>query len=621
MIYVDTNEWRPSPGILLTGKALDIVTNDASESVLAGPGAGKTELLAQRANFLLSTGTCRSPRRILAISFKVDAASNLKNRVEERCDALLTQRFESLTLDAFAKRLVDQFMEALPDDLRPSSDYNILFPDRQVWLEFRNRIRSHYPDVNRFTDSQLNDIVHCGVPDFHYDDQHTPEQQIQCQWWRQRLDPTRCELTFDMIKSLAVCILSEQPIILSALRRTYSHVFLDEFQDVTKRQYELICSCFHSADAILTAVGDSNQAIMRWAGAQPDIFDRFSKDFGASSVRLQLNFRSNARIVKLINNLTDTMDEDYFQTECSRPEDPIAENPVQGWVFETRDAESQYLASFIHNELRKNEDLSPSDFVILARIRVGGVEERIKRAFGERNLKVRNEARNIGDISIQDLVKETAYLFLLASVKLAVNVRGGQPYQDCMNTFAEVKGEDLNNDKGHSETFKAVRLLVEELKKLIDGRVPTEVSGKEIVDLILGHVGSDEFSRTFLEYKSGSRLNSIIMGFEMFFDESRDHALSWTDCISNMEGSESIRLMTIHKSKGLEYHTVIFVEFNDDSFWGNEDDVNVFFVALSRARERVYFSHCLDSKGAKTIRPLIDRLKSAEVSFVSPEVV
>ncbi|MEQ9022794.1 MAG: UvrD-helicase domain-containing protein, partial [Pseudomonadales bacterium] len=74
MMYVKVGEWQPSPGIRIEGKALDIVKSDAAVSVLAGPGAGKTELLAQRATFLLTTGICPPPRRILAIAFKVDAA-------------------------------------------------------------------------------------------------------------------------------------------------------------------------------------------------------------------------------------------------------------------------------------------------------------------------------------------------------------------------------------------------------------------------------------------------------------------------------------------------------------------------------------------------------------------
>ena len=108
---------------------------------------------------------------------------------------------------------------------------------------------------------------------------------------------------------------------------------------------------------------------------------------------------------------------------------------------------------------------------------------------------------------------------------------------------------------------------------------------------------------------------TVIAGFRAFFDECREDANSWSECISNMEGAESVRLMTIHKSKGLEYHTVVFVEFNDDAFWGNDDDINVFFVALSRARERVYFSFTQDSKGASNIKGFAEKLESANVSF------
>ena len=66
-----------------------------SLALTAGPGAGKTEMLAQRADFLLRTGTCRYPRRILAISFKVDSSRNLKERVRRRCGLTLASRFDS----------------------------------------------------------------------------------------------------------------------------------------------------------------------------------------------------------------------------------------------------------------------------------------------------------------------------------------------------------------------------------------------------------------------------------------------------------------------------------------------------------------------------------------------
>ncbi len=80
MIPID--RWRPSAGLTLEPNALVAATEiDVNLALTAGPGAGKTEMLAQRADFLLRTGQCRYPRRILAISFKVDAARNLRRRI------------------------------------------------------------------------------------------------------------------------------------------------------------------------------------------------------------------------------------------------------------------------------------------------------------------------------------------------------------------------------------------------------------------------------------------------------------------------------------------------------------------------------------------------------------
>ncbi len=617
MTYISPDDWKPSPQIRIEGTALEIVRSNSSISVLAGPGAGKTELLAQRAAYLLTTGLCPPPRRILAISFKVDAARNLQERVSDRCDPVQAKRFESLTLDAFAKRIVDQFLEALPDHLQPTPDYKIIFPNRDIWQEFGNNYSDDYPEIRAKNNKQLEKITHSSIPISQLENATTVEQQIQWVWWHDQISATPSCLTFDMIKLLAVQILQSHDSILSALRQTYSHVFLDEFQDVTQRQYELIKVGFCGSNSVLTAVGDSNQAIMRWAGARADIFDQFEADFNATDKRLLFNFRSNSRIVELINDLTATFDDNFIPTECARQDEPVPEGAVEGWVFDTRKDEGEFIASYVAEELKKNSDLKPTDFVILARLRVNDVEDRVKANFQEQGLKIRNEARQVGGIAIQDLVKEKAYIFLLSTLKLAVNVREGQPFQECRNTIADVRGSDLNSDKGHSDSLYAVRILISELEDLINDRNPMEVDGKDIADLILAHISRGELQRTYREYVGGDRLSTVISGFKVFFDECREGINSWSECISDMEGSDSIRLMTIHKSKGLEYHTVIFIEFNDDAFWGNDDDVNVFFVALSRARERVYFSLTKDSKGTKNIKALAEKLQAAKVRFVA----
>jgi DNA helicase II / ATP-dependent DNA helicase PcrA len=71
-----------------------------------------------------------------------------------------------------------------------------------------------------------------------------------------------------MISVLAIYILETNLLILKSIRKTYSHVFLDEFQDTTRVQYALVKVCFHSSEISITAVGDNRQGIMLWVGAR-----------------------------------------------------------------------------------------------------------------------------------------------------------------------------------------------------------------------------------------------------------------------------------------------------------------------------------------------------------------
>ena len=137
--YLAEEQWIPVGVPALEPAADVVVRSQANHLVVAGPGAGKTELLAQRASFLLETGRCPNPRRILAISFKRDAAKNLQDRVRARCGER-ADRFDSLTLDAFAKRLVDRFLPAIEQDWRPHPQYQvrvagIQLADARQWMQ------------------------------------------------------------------------------------------------------------------------------------------------------------------------------------------------------------------------------------------------------------------------------------------------------------------------------------------------------------------------------------------------------------------------------------------------------------------------------------------------------
>ena len=129
MTLVRPDDWRPQGIADIEPAAWDALREtERSVCVTAGAGAGKTEFLAQKAAYLLQTGKCPAPKRILAISFKRDAARNLGLRVEERCAPEQSRRFDSMTFDSFTKHLLDRFGAAVPAPYTPPSDYRIVFP-------------------------------------------------------------------------------------------------------------------------------------------------------------------------------------------------------------------------------------------------------------------------------------------------------------------------------------------------------------------------------------------------------------------------------------------------------------------------------------------------------------
>lgn len=318
MATILPQDWAPV-GVRSLEPTADEVVREVAENrlVTAGPGAGKTELLAQRACFLLQTGACPARQRILAISFKRDAAKNLAERVQKRCGQLAS-RFDSFTLDAFAKGLVDRFRLGIPADWRPPPRYQVMLRPPNVdaltdWIEKSGVPTGHAPlDVRQFDRAEVYrtfDLLSHGfaVP---YDDAAPVFLHLGKRWWKEQLQlpPEQPSLSFPMLNRLAAFLLRQNPKLLTALRSTYAFVFLDEFQDTTASQYDVVCAAFQGSNARLSAVGDSKQRIMVWAGAMVDVFPRFKRDFGAFPRHLIRNYRSAPGLVRMQHVIADALE-------------------------------------------------------------------------------------------------------------------------------------------------------------------------------------------------------------------------------------------------------------------------------------------------------------------------
>lgn len=283
-------DWKPADNLTLEPSAMTVVTStEGCYALTAGPGAGKTEMLAQRADFLLRTQTCRYPKRILAISFKTDASGNLRDRVIKRCGYELATRFDSFTFHAFAKKIIDRFRLILTGHDALDSDYQI-------------------------GSTRVN----------------------------------RKQITFGELVPFAISILESSDMVRNIIKNTYTDVFLDEFQDCTNLQYKLIKLAFLGTNARIVSVGDSKQRIMGWAGALDGVFKTYADDFSATSLRLYLNFRSKPRLLRLQNEIIRVLEPESVMPDGSFDGE---EGEILIEFFTDAQAEAAFIAGQIQNWL------------------------------------------------------------------------------------------------------------------------------------------------------------------------------------------------------------------------------------------------------------------------------
>ena len=562
MKAIVSEEWEPEGGLRLEEAAMSAIRCKRNALVTAGPGAGKTELLAQKACFLLRTNVCRNPHRILAISFKRDAASNLKDRVVLRCGDCAKRRFLSLTYDAFAKLLLDRFMFVLPQAERPSRAYEL----------------TGYPARGEKR------------PDGHL------------------------ILAFPQVCDLAIKIVSVNEVVRRIVRNTFSHIFLDEFQDTTRQQYQLISACFGGYTKGITAVGDEKQRIMVWAGAVKNIFDQFENDYHAKKLFLIRNFRSAPRLITFQESMYGLLKAPGMKI---KPADKwgCEDGRIVLFESETEDLEAAAVAEDIKKRIA--EGVSPREICILSKNRPADYAKRLMDELRKRNIRAREEAQ------YQDFVKDSCVRLVVEYLKYVFKSRDTIEIEYMLPIYAEQHGLDLDDSDQYMvclESLAHTRYAIQSAK--INSRQTFNAVLKELVRIFGGTVG---IKRYFPEYGKSRLLEDTLNKFSKLFTEILNRN-EWdvVHAVSDFQGENSIPIMTVHKSKGLEYKCVYFIGLDDGAFFNfakeTEEDRCVFFVAISRAKEYLAFTYSrnrLNSvRSRHQINEFYELLKSPGVATV-----
>jgi superfamily I DNA/RNA helicase len=546
---IKADNWQPADGLKLEPNAL-IAAGETRRSLAltAGPGAGKTEMLAQRADFLLRTGGCRYPQRILAISFKVDASRNLKDRVRRRCGPELATRLDSHTFHGFAKRLIDRFRPVL-------TGQDALLPGYTI-------------GTVRFQGTQIR---------------------------------------FEDLVPLAVQILKDSDVVRNAVRQTYSHVFLDEFQDCTNEQYQLVRFAFHGTNIQLTAVGDTKQRIMGWAGALEGIFETFAQDFSARPLNLYQNFRSQPRLRRMQNAMVKVMD-----PQAAVPDHELLGEGGSIEILECENSqeEAEALAEMVHQWIEE-DGLPPSEIAVLVSRQPELYADRLMAELTGRGVPFRNEQQ------LQDLSVEPAARLIVDFLTVIIGDRAPDAFSRLMNLLLATGSDE---EATYEQRARWNRFLDDCRERMRQGTMDASnaVSLRAVADEFLKLIGPHCLATLSADYERGGRLEEVITQTHDRIAELLQLDDDPAQALSRFSEDKAVRIMTIHKSKGLEFDTVVMLGVETQTFWGDADEErSAFFVGISRAKRQLCLTVTKHRERPEGFRRRWDEERSPHEEFLS----
>lgn len=520
---IPPEDWQPADDLTLEPNAFTAAREQVRcQALTAGPGAGKTEMLAQRADFLLRTGLCRYPKRILAISFKVDASRNLKERVKRRCGITLSSRFDSYTFHAFAKRIIDRFRPVLTGLDALDADYTI---------------------------------------------------------GTQRI--TRKQIKFDDLVPFAIQILEGSLMARNAVRQTYSDVFLDEFQDCTDQQYALIKLAFATTSIRLTAVGDTKQRIMGWAGALEGIFISFAHDFDAIPLNLYRNFRSQPILLRLQNEIIGDLD----------PSSVMPDEMIEGeggeieiHSFDNSQHEAEWLAAKIDDWITLG-GIPHSEIAVLVSKQPDLYTNLLMEQLGARGIPYRNEQQ------LQDITVEPVTRLVVDYLLVLLGDREPAAYARLMEQLTDPAIDQDSQTKLRNEWHRFIKTesgnakLLESVDGSFDSRWAYAVT-------FLKEFGKERLISLSPDYESSVYLKEVLGNTKKRLKELIVSELDVAKALNLLTDDHAVRIMTIHKSKGLEFDSVIILGVENQAFWGKADEERcAFFVGISRAKCRLLLTY------------------------------
>lgn len=580
-----------------------VVNTEGPVLVLAGAGSGKTRVVTYKIAYLVKEIGV-NPFNILAITFTNKAANEMKERAEELLERSINGMwigtFHSICVRILRKHYSSNFtiydtQDSLNLIKRIVKDRN-LDSDQFKPKSIKNRIsdfKNKGMGVKEFQEFAGSDFYLKIVGEVFFDYEAAMKEANA--------------LDFDDLLLKTVKLFEANPSVCEEYSKKFDYIFVDEYQDVNDIQYKFI-KAISRVHNNLTVVGDENQSIYAFRGANLENILNFERDFkGAKVIYLNQNYRSTKSILDAANHLILNNPQKYKRELLATKAD---DEKVKCYNLMTGDDEAYKVLEII--EKLKDDGEKYSDIAILYRT------NNQSRAFED--VFVRNSVpyEIIGGIRFYDRkeVKDVlAYLKLLnnpfdsVSFERIVNTprRGvGPKTLGDLNEYRLVTGKDYLETLSDIGT-KSAKKFGEDFIRIRE--VMNDVPLSELVDIVLEKSEYLKELKVSKNPEDESRVQNVyeFVSYVKEYEEKNPESelsemlneISLLSDIDQSKEEDKVVLMTVHSSKGLEFRNVFVVGLEEGLFPSRmsmedekdvEEERRLFYVALTRARDRLFLT-------------------------------
>ncbi len=599
---------------------LAVEYNSSPHMIVAGAGSGKTRVLTYKIAYLLKEKY--DPSSILALTFTNKAANEMKERIKDLVGVTKATKLWMGTFHSIFARILR--IEA--ENINYKSNFSIYDREDSVGL-VNNILQELNISLDNFNASSIqhkisnlkNQMIN---PDDYENNfaNSVPEKKI-AQIYREynkRLFVNN-SMDFDDLLIKPIELFEKYPKIESKYRAQFKYILVDEYQDTNKAQNEILIRLVNSRVKICV-VGDDAQSIYGWRGADLSNMLEFEKTFSKTKIfRLEQNYRSTKNILKAADSVIKKNVEQIEKTLWTENEDGDKIGIVR--CSDEKD-EAYQIAKKIKTEITKRK-LSLNDIALLYRInsQSRALEDALRRA--KIPYKIIGGVEFYRRKEVKDIV---AYLRVLANsndeeslLRIMNFPQRGIGNTSISKMIAFSRRFDIPLFKTMSRIFEVIEVKeriqknVKQFKLLIDKYIELKekLSVYELISALIDELGilrmykEENTPESKQRYENVQELLAAIHEFTQANPKATiDDFLADVSLVAGIdqydEEKNSVTLMTVHSAKGLEFPICFITGLEEDIFPLNpkfdsdsniEEERRLFYVALTRAKKKVYLTY------------------------------